>query len=152
MALQLKSEAFSEGKFIPEKYTCQGEDVSPPLSWAGVPDSTESFVLICDDPDAPAGTWDHWLIYNIPADKVSLEESIPKEEEVQGMSQGVNDFDNIGYGGPCPPPGPSHRYVFRLYALDKNLDLEAGLNKNELLESIESNIIEKTKLVGKFSR
>jgi len=152
MGLELKSSAFSEEEFIPEKYTCQGDDISPPLSWSGAPEGTSSFVLICDDPDAPAGTWDHWLIYNIPEERDSLEEDIAPEKEVQEMNQGLNDFDNIGYGGPCPPPGPSHRYVFTLYALDEELDLEPGLTKEELLESIESNILEKTELVGKFSR
>lgn len=152
MALELKSSAFKNGETIPDKYTCQGEDISPPLEWSDMPDKTESFALICDDPDAPMGTWDHWLLYNIPGNKTSLKENIEPEKKSGQMSQGLNSWDKIGWGGPCPPPGPAHRYFFRLYALDEALGLQPGLTKNELQEMIGEHILEQGELMGKYQR
>jgi len=152
MSSKLKSSVFTNGETIPDKYTCQGADVSPPLNWTGQPENTQSFVLICDDPDAPAGTWDHWVIYNIPADRDSISEKIEPVEELGGMHQGLNSWDKIGWGGPCPPPGPAHRYIFSLYALDENLEIQSGLTKQEVLELIDGHILEKTQLMGKYQR
>lgn len=152
MALKLKSSVFEHEATIPDKYTCQGEDLSPPLSWNGVPENTKSFVLICDDPDAPSGTWDHWVLYNIPGDRRSLPENIKPKEKTDEMAQGLNSWDKIGWGGPCPPPGPAHRYFFHLYALDEDLDLQPGLTKKEVQETIEDHILDDCKLMGKYQR
>jgi Raf kinase inhibitor-like YbhB/YbcL family protein len=153
MALELNSSAFKDSEFIPKKYTCQGEDVSVPLEWRDVPAHTESFALICDDPDAPAKTWVHWVVYDIPPEKTSLEEGIAKEEILtDGSKQGLTDFGDIGYGGPCPPPGKAHRYVFKLYCLDSMLNLKPGLTKQELLEAISGHIIQQAQLTGLYRR
>jgi len=133
MSLSISSTAFSQGEGIPTKYTCEGEDITPPLSWSTAPEGTKSFALICDDPDAPMGTWDHWVIYNIPADSGGLAEGIPTDESLtDGSKQGLNSWERSGYGGPCPPPGNPHRYFFKLYALDTTLALTGGANKNSL--------------------
>ncbi len=153
MALTIKSSVFNDGDMISAKYTCKGEDISPPLSWDGVPEGTKSFALICDDPDAPLMTWVHWVIYDIPADATELFEGIPKESTLSnGAKQGRNDFRKIGYGGPCPPPGGPHRYFFKLYALDTMLNLEAGFTKKALLKAMEDHIIEEAQIIGKFKR
>lgn len=153
MALELKSSAFNNNEFIPVKYTCKGEDISPSLSWSGVPEGTKSFALICDDPDAPMGTWVHWVLYDIPAEKRNFSEGVSKQKILEdGSKQGMTDFRRIGYGGPCPPPGAPHRYFFKLYALDEMLNLQSGLTKRELLREIEGHIIEEAELMGKFSR
>jgi len=137
---------------IPEKYTCDGSDISPPLSWSGVPDNTQSIALISDDPDAPMGTWVHWVLFNIPPDVDTLPENIPQEEELEnGAKQGITDFFRIGYGGPCPPGG-THRYYFKLYALDTMLDAEAGITKKELLELMEGHILAQGQLMGRYQR
>jgi len=152
-AIEIKSSAFRDGEYIPVRYTGLGEDVSPPLSWSGAPEGTQSYCLIVDDPDAPMGTWDHWILYDIPKSKSSLEEGIPKEATLQdGSKQGVNDFRDIGYDGPAPPPGKPHRYIFTLYALDAELGLEPGLNKESVLKSIKGHTIGKGKLTGLFKR
>jgi len=152
MAMTLTSTAFTEGASIPQKYTCDGKNVSPPLQWEGVPGETSSFALIADDPDAPAGTWVHWVIYRIPPENNGLEEEITATRKLEnGMVQGENDFGRIGYGGPCPPGG-THRYYFRLYALDTELDLEPGATKQELLDAMEGHILEETQLMGRYSR
>ena len=151
-AMRLISSAFKYGDMIPKKYTCDGDDISPPLRWDGVPKETKSFALICDDPDAPMGTWVHWVYYNIPKNVRSLPESIvPNENPYIGGTQGINDFKRVGYGGPCPPMG-THRYFFRLYALDDVLDLPAGLTKDQLLDKIEDHIIGSAILMGIYSR
>jgi hypothetical protein len=130
---QIASTAFSSGGTIPKKFTCDGPDISPQLSWKDAPAATKAFALIMDDPDAPAGTWVHWVLYNVPANKTDLPEAVEKQEQVAGGAlQGRNDFRKIGYGGPCPPPGTPHRYYFKLYALDGNLSLKAGATKPEL--------------------
>lgn len=152
-SMKLESDAFSEGGYIPAKYTCKGEDVSPPLKWSGTPKGCVSFALIVEDPDAPMGTWDHWVAYDIPGDKNSLDEGVPTEKSLpDGYRQGINDFRKIGYGGPCPPPGKPHRYVFTLYALDAKLGLDAGLNKGAVLKAIKGHILGKAVLTGLFKR
>ncbi len=149
----LTSPAFKEGEIIPRDYTCEGKDLSPPLQWKGVPESTESFALICDDPDAPGGTWVHWVIWNIPATASGLPEGLEPEKELKdGTRQGKNDFRRIGYGGPCPPPGPAHRYFFKLYALDRKLELRAGATKPELLKAMQGHILAEAHLMGKYKR
>jgi len=153
MALELRSKAFKNGDFIPAKYTCKGEDVSPPLEWSNIPENTKSLALISDDPDAPMGTWVHWVLYDIPAYKRNLPEGLKKDKVLDdGSKQGMTDFGRVGYGGPCPPPGPVHRYFFKLYALDAKLNLNPGLTKKTLLNAIEGHVIEKTELLGKFKR
>ncbi|MCX7722324.1 MAG: YbhB/YbcL family Raf kinase inhibitor-like protein, partial [Verrucomicrobiae bacterium] len=125
MKIQVTSPAFQDGKPIPSKYTCDGEDVSPPLNWTNVPPEAKSLVLISDDPDAPVGTWVHWVLYDLPPTTAGLSEGVPKSSELpNGAKQGINDFRRIGYGGPCPPPGKPHRYYFKLYALDTVLGLK----------------------------
>ena len=152
MAFVLKTTAFPESGLIPKKYTCDGTDVSPALSWNTPPEGTQSFALIVDDPDAPVGTWTHWVIWNIPAKTTALPESVAKTEEASGGQQGKNDFKRIGYGGPCPPPGKPHRYFFKLYALDTRLDLKAGAGKGELERAMKGHILAQAELVGKYAR
>ena len=153
MALTIKSSVFSDGDMMVAKYTCKGEDVSPSLSWDGVPSGTKSFALICDDPDAPFMTWVHWVIYDIPANVTELSEGVPKDNTLSsGAKQGRNDFRKIGYGGPCPPPGGPHRYFFKLYALNAMLNLEPGLTKKALLKKMEGHILEEAQIIGKFKR
>lgn len=150
--MKITCNAFREGEMIPRKHTCDGPDISPYLTWDGLPEGTESLALICDDPDAPAGTWVHWVVFNIPAGTSELPEGIPGEEELpDGTRQGRNDFRRIGYGGPCPPGG-THRYYFKLYALDTVLDKEAGATKDELLEVMEGHVISRVSLMGRYSR
>jgi len=152
MSFSLTSPAFEEGQAIPAKYTCDGEDTSPVLAWNEPPAGTLSLALIMDDPDAPAGTWVHWVIYNIPADIRSLPEAVPIAESLSdGGLQGINTSRDLGYGGPCPPSG-THRYYFKLYALDIMLDNEAGLDKNELLSLMEGHILAQCQLMGTYSR
>lgn len=149
----ITSTAFENGGFIPERYTCQGENISPPLSWAGIPPETKSLVLICDDPDAPGGVFNHWLLYNIPPTTTSLPEGVPPLPTLpDGSMQGFNSFGKIGYGGPCPPSGPAHRYFFRLYALDKTLELPPKARKPEVLRAMEGHILAVAEIMGRFSR
>ncbi len=151
--MRIWSPKFSQGGRIPNVYTCMGKDISPPLLWEDVPSLTQSFVLIADDPDAPLGTWVHWVVYNIPKSARSLPEGVPPIERLSdGTIQGKNDFGNIGYGGPCPPPGKPHRYFFALYAIDRTLTLPLGLTKKEVLNKIKDFILEDAKFYGVFSR
>ncbi|MFH1791951.1 MAG: YbhB/YbcL family Raf kinase inhibitor-like protein [Candidatus Omnitrophota bacterium] len=153
MGLEIKSKAFKNGEYIPAKYTCNGDDVSPPLSWDGAPNGTKSFALICNDPDAPGGNWVHWVVYCIPADVAGLKEGMPKAGILDnGAKQGMTDFRGFGYGGPCPPPGKPHRYFFRLYALDIMPDLMPGLSKRELQRNIQAHVLGKAELIGLFKR
>lgn len=153
MAFQLKSSAFQANGEIPRKYTCDGPDVSPPLAWTHPSEGTRSFALIVDDPDAPVGTWVHWVLYDLPASVRELPEGVPKNQELDnGAKQGRNDFRRIGYGGPCPPPGPAHRYFFKLYALDRSTGLKAGATKDELLRAMEGHILAQMELVGRYKR
>ena len=151
--LTVTSAAFEPGQPIPVKYTGQGEDVSPPLKWEGAPAATKSFVLICDDPDAPAGTWVHWVIYNLPAAAPSLTENTPKSKALPGgAAQGRNSFRKIGYGGPSPPAGKAHRYFFKVYALDALLTPQDRPNKEELLAAMGGHILAQGQLMGTYQR
>lgn len=152
MEIKLTSPAFEEGGMIPEKHTCDGMDISPALAWTSGPEGTKTFALICDDPDAPMGTWVHWVLFNLPASVNELAEAIPPERELEsGAKQGMSDFHKIGYGGPCPPGG-THRYFFKIYALDAEVDLETGATKSDLLEAMEGHILAEGQLMGKYSR
>jgi Raf kinase inhibitor-like YbhB/YbcL family protein len=151
-AMELKSTAFRNGEMIPAPYTCDGKDVSPPLEWSAFPEGTKSFALICDDPDAPVGTWVHWVIYNLPAETTELPENVPRDKKLtSGGMQGTNDWHRIGYGGPCPPSG-IHRYFFRLYALDSILNLGAVATKEQLLTAMKSHVLAEGQLMGKYRR
>ena len=153
VSIEVTSTAFTEGSAIPVRHTCDGEDVSPPLSWSGVPQETRSLALISDDPDAPGGTWVHWVYYAIPADANGLPEGIADTEALpDGAMQGRNDFKRTGYGGPCPPKGSPHRYMFKLYALDVPLDLAPGATKSELLGAMDGHILAQGQLMGTYQR
>jgi Raf kinase inhibitor-like YbhB/YbcL family protein len=153
MALVLRSSAIESGSRISQSYTCDGRDISPPLRWDNAPQGTGSFALVCDDLDAPMGTWVHWVIYNIPGDSDRLPEAVPTTEKLEKDAlQGRNDFGKIGYGGPCPPRGKPHRYFFRLYALDGKLAVSAGLTKKALLKEMEGHILETAELYGTYGR
>ena len=150
--MELISSTFNEGGMIPGMYTCDGADVSPPLKWGALPAGTKSLAIICDDPDAPVGTWVHWVYYDIPAVAEGLPEEVATDEHpAEGGTQGLNDFRKIGYGGPCPPGG-THRYYFKLYALDTTLNLSSGATKKQLLKEMENHIIGQTQLMGKYRR
>ncbi|UCD71713.1 MAG: YbhB/YbcL family Raf kinase inhibitor-like protein [Syntrophobacterales bacterium] len=152
MEIKITSTAFEEGGMIPKQYTCDGPDISPPLAWGDVPEETKSLALICDDPDAPMGTWVHWVLFNIPADTRELPENVPLQKRLaNGAIHGMNDFRKIGYGGPCPPGG-THRYSFKLYALGTEINLEAGITKSELLEAMEGHILAQGQLMGRYRR
>ena len=152
MAFALTSPAFQEGGMIPAIYTCDGSDISPPLTWNDVPEGTESLALISDDPDAPMGTWVHWVMWNIPEDAIQLSDNVPPDAELpDGTRQGITDFGRRGYGGPAPPRGV-HRYYFKLYALDTALDLPDSTTKADLLEAMAGHILAQAQLVGKYQR
>jgi Raf kinase inhibitor-like YbhB/YbcL family protein len=149
----LSSTAFADGEVIPVKYTCDGEDLSPPLTWESVPEGTRAFALICDDPDAPVGTWDHWVLFNLSGDLRGLPEGLtPKTELAEEIGHGLNSWKRIGYGGPCPPPGKPHRYFFRLYALSAPVDLKEKATKAEVLKSIELSVLASATLMGTYGR
>ena len=153
MDFTLKSAAFSFGGEIPWKHTCDGPDLSPALSWSDPPPKSQSYSLIADDPDAPAGTWVHWVIYDVPGSLRELPEALAKSPDLpDGSRQGRNDFGGIGYGGPCPPRGPAHRYFFKLYALDAKLNLKAGATKAELEKAMKGHILAQAELMGKYRR
>jgi Raf kinase inhibitor-like YbhB/YbcL family protein len=155
MAFSLTSPAFTDGAAIPVKHTCDGADVSPLLGWSGAPKGTAAFALIADDPDAPAGTWVHWVVYNLPASTAQLSENIAKTETLPslgGALQGRNDFGRPGYGGPCPPPGPAHRYFFKLYALDATLSLRPGARKQDLEGAMQGHVLAAAQLLGTYAR
>ena len=152
MALKLSSTAFSNGSDIPVKYTCDGNDVSPALSWSDAPKDTTSFALIADDPDAPSGTFTHWVLYAIPANTQQLPEGVPADEETNVGRQGRNGFGRTGYGGPCPPPGRPHRYFFKLYALNAPLNLKPGASRNELESAMKGHVIAHTEIMGRYQR
>lgn len=145
------SPAFVHEKMIPSQYTCEGKDISPPLKWDGAPNGTRSFVLICDDPDAPR-LWTHWVVYNIPEKTHAIAENCPRSEKLaDGSVQGTNSFGNIGYGGPCPPSG-THRYYFKLFALDSMLDLPSGASQREVEEALDGHVLGKTELMGRYKK
>ena len=148
----VKSSVFSEGAIMGAKYTCDGEDVSPPLSWSGAPGETQSFTLICDDPDAPAGTWVHWVFYDIPGSVSELPENVPGQKNPKtGGAQGVNDFRKIGYGGPCPPGG-THRYYVTLSALDKEIGMAPGASKQQVSAAMKGHVLAEAQLMGRYRR
>ena len=153
MSIAVRTRAFSPGGAIPKSYTCDGADASPDLSWSGAPIGVQSFALIADDPDAPVGTWTHWLIWNIPAQSKGLPTDMPKDETLgNGACQGRNDFRHIGYRGPCPPPGKPHRYFFKVYALDAMLNLKTGAKRDELEGAMKGHVLAKGELMGKYGR
>lgn len=150
MAFRLFSSAFSEGGFIPALHSCQGADLSPSLEWSGEPAETRSFTLIVEDPDAPAGTWCHWLLYDIPPKVHDLAQGYKPGK--LGLS-GVNDFGKPGYGGPCPPKGGAHRYIFKLYALGvPTLGLPPGANRVELQQAIQGHSLAQAEYMGRYQR
>mgnify|MGYP001190254120 CR=1 FL=1 len=153
MAIQITSDAFQNGEPIPMRHTCDGEDLSPPLRWSGVPEGAQSLVLITDDPDAPAGTWVHWVMFNIPPGLGELPEGVPPTETFDdGRRHGINDFRRPGYGGPCPPPGRPHRYFFRLYALDCRLDLPSGVRRAQVDQAMAGRVLAQGELMGTYGR
>lgn len=154
MSFSITSTAFNADSDIPQRYTCDDEDISPPLQWTGVPEGTQSLVLIVDDPDAPDPeapkmTWIHWLLYNLPFDTTSLPEAVLDSELPAGTQQGTNSWDRIGYGGPCPPIG-RHRYFFKLYALDTVLPDLKHPDKNDLLGNMQGHVLSETVLMGTY--
>ena len=153
VTFEVRSVAFEHDSLIPREYTCDGEDISPALTWSGVPDGAKSLALVCDDPDAPSGVWVHWVLCGIPPDRDSLPAAVPRENEVLGgILHGMTSFRRVGYGGPCPPEGKPHRYFFRLYALDAELELEAGRTKEELLAAMEGHVLAQGELMGRYGR
>jgi len=165
----LSSPSFRNDQPIPAKHSCEGEDASPELTWEGAPSGTKNFALICDDPDAPGGTWVHWVVYNITPSRTGFDENVPKVDrspdeynievttrtssKVEGVTQGVNDFGKVGYGGPCPPRGYGvHHYHFKLYALDAELKLAAGIKRQQLESAIKGHILGQAELVGTYQR
>jgi Raf kinase inhibitor-like YbhB/YbcL family protein len=151
--MEVKSPAFQNGGEIPRKHTCDGGDASPRLTWTEAPPETKTFALIADDPDAPGGTWVHWVIYDLPATVKELPEGTAVGDALpNGAKQGINDFRKTGYGGPCPPPGAPHRYFFRLYALDAAANLKPRATKQQLLDAIKGHVVAEAELVGKYGR
>jgi len=152
MAITVTSSAFAAEGMIPQQYTCDGEDISPPLFFEGIPPETKSLAIIADDPDAPMGTWVHWVVYNLPPETKEMGEKIPPDEKLEnGGRHGVTDFGRFGYGGPCPPSG-THRYFFKVYALDKMLDLSGQVTKKDLVNAMEGHILAEGELMGKYKR
>jgi len=152
MELKLTSTAFKEGELIPKPYTCEGRNVSPPLVWAAPPEGSKTLALICDDPDAPMGTWVHWVLYNLPANTRELPENIAPQRTLGfGEQQGNNSWGKIGYGGPCPPSG-THRYYFKLYALDATLALQPGASKDDLEKAMRGHILAQGQLMGRYAK
>jgi len=151
-ALTLTSAAFANGGAIPRVYTCDSADISPALSWTGIPDEAQSLALIVDDPDAPGQTWVHWVMYDIPVADSTLAEGIPGEPELpNGARQAINDFGKYGYGGPCPPNG-EHRYFFKLYALDNVPVLPDKATKHQLILAMDGHILAQSQMIGTYSR
>jgi Raf kinase inhibitor-like YbhB/YbcL family protein len=154
VSINLTSSAFAEGAAIPEEYTCQGKNISPPLKWSGVPSETRSLAFIMDDPDAPMGTWVHWVLYDLAPSMTDLPEGLSAREHIAPGSgkEGSNDFKHLGYGGPCPPAGKPHRYFFKLYALDTTLDLKPGAKKKDLERAMEKHILAQGQLMATYKR
>lgn len=155
--LRFTSSPFASGDAIPREYTCEGADVSPALQWTPVPEGTETIALIVDDPDAPGQTFTHWVLFNLPGDVTHLPRDVDIDTEFAGQEpspkEGGNDFGDLGYGGPCPPPGDgAHRYFFRLYALDTVLDLEQGATKKQVTDAMDGHVLDETDLVGTYER
>ena len=153
LAFRIESPAFSSQETLPSKYTCDGENLSPPLLWKDPPEGTQSLALISEDPDAPAGTWIHWVLYNIPPEPQELQEGIKKIESLpNGAKQGLTDFRRVGYGGPCPPPGLAHHYFFKLYALSVLLNLPPQATKADLLMAMSGHVLAHAEVVGVYQR
>jgi len=153
MSFSVTTKAFAPGGDIPRQYTCDGQDLSPALEWNGAPAATKSFALIADDPDAPVGTWTHWVLFDLPASADNLPESVPKTADLSGGGhQGRNDFGKTGYGGPCPPPGKPHRYFFKLYALDAPLNLKGGASRADVEKAMKGHVLGEAQVMGKFKR
>jgi Raf kinase inhibitor-like YbhB/YbcL family protein len=151
--MQLTSTAFQEGQAVPAEYTADGRNVSPPLKWTDPPGGTRSLALICEDPDAPRKTWVHWVVFNVPAESRELAADVPHLPHLaNGTLQGVNDFGNVGYGGPSPPPGKPHRYFFRLYALGRKLDVVPGASKPEVVRAMAGHVLAECHLMGAYGR
>lgn len=151
MSIKITSKAFNEDEHIPDRYACKGVNVSPPLHWDPIL-GTVKYAIVCEDPDAPSGTWTHWVIFNLPSEVNSIDEWIMEREELEnGAKQGLNDFGTVGYRGPCPPNG-THRYYFRVYALDTEIQLPSKISKAELRNAMESHIIEEGSLMGRYTR
>ncbi len=150
--IKLTSAAFKEGEPIRRQYTCDGVNVSPPLEWSGVPKTAQTLAIIADDPDAPAGTWVHWVLYNLPADNIGIVENLPQDGSLKaGGFQGKNDFEKTGYGGPCPPSG-THRYFFKIYALDAELPLKAGATKADVEKAMAGHVLLQGQLMGTYRK
>lgn len=153
MVLVISSTAFKDGEYIPARHTCKGQNASPPLAFSGIPEKARSLALILDDPDAPQRTFTHWVIFNLPPGSRGLAEGMPTKGQLAGSAlQGKNDAGSLGYHGPCPPPGKPHRYYFKLYALDRLLDLKAGVGKTDLLRAMEGHVLAEAQLMGLFQR
>ena len=153
MSFSLTTKAFTSAGDIPRQFTCEGQDISPALEWSGAPTGTRAFALIADDPDAPAGTWTHWVLFDLPASSNHLPEGVAKTSDVPGGGhQGRNDFGKTGYGGPCPPPGKPHRYFFKLYALDGPLNLKGGASRAEVEGAMKGHTLGETQVMGKYKR
>ena len=151
--MQLTSTAFAEGSSIPVRFTCDGENVSPPLKWTGTPPGAKSLALIVDDPDAPMGVWVHWVVYDLAPASTELPEAVAKTQYLPGgAKQGWNDFKHLGYGGPCPPPGKPHRYFFKLFALDRVIDLKPGVTKKDFEAAMEGHKLAEGQLMGIYKR
>lgn len=152
-ALRIAGDAFEEGKSIPRKFTCDDADRSPPLHWEGAPEGTNALALVMDDPDAPSGTWTHWLLYNMPPATQALGEGIPTSATLgDGSRQGTNDFGKVGYSGPCPPPGSTHRYRFKLYALSSPIELEPGAKRDAVVKAINEKRLAEAALTATYGR
>lgn len=152
MVFTITSTSFKHGEKIPVKYTCDGEDVSPEFEWSNVPEGARSFTLIADDPDAPIGTWIHWVLYNVSVGTRSISEATPAEANLpDGSRHGKNSWGRLGYGGPCPPSG-THRYFFRLYALDNVFELRGGASEADVQKAMKGHILAETELMGLYSR
>jgi hypothetical protein len=145
--MEITSQAFTNGGSIPRRFTCDGDNLSPPLQWGGSPSGTKSFALIMDDPDAPSGTFVHWILFDIPSAYSSLSEGVQR----MGV-MGSNSYRKLGYNGPCPPPGPAHRYFFKLYALDRILGLSPGSRKADVEKAIQGHILAQTEWIGRYGR
>jgi Raf kinase inhibitor-like YbhB/YbcL family protein len=151
--LHLKTPAFKPGDSIPAQFTCDGSDTSPALSWTAPPEGTQSFALVMEDPDAPGRTFVHWVLYDLPATERELAEGVARQGKLpSGARQGRNDFGRTGYGGPCPPPGPAHRYYFKLYALDARIGLRVGATRAQLDHSMRGHILDHAELMGRYAR
>jgi len=152
MEMRVRSSAFTDGGMIPERYTCDGEGISPPIAWEHVSDNIRSFALICEDPDAPMGTFTHWVVYDLPPDVSELPENVPNKDHLpNGGVHGINSLHKIGYFGPCPPSG-THRYFFKVYALDKKLDIRPGADKDHLMEAMKRHVVAQGQIMGKYQR